>query len=93
MDASTAFDGAGDETSTLDCLTIFLLLWTLPAIWMGENELDGIFDRGPIKPHMMLLDMFSGTHEKILDKICQNVDGRFSEREWGHVLVLDVGGC
>ena len=42
---------------------------------------------------MMLLDMFFGNRVEILDKVCQNIDSGLSVREWGYVLVLDMGGC
>jgi hypothetical protein len=42
---------------------------------------------------MMLLNMFFGTSVEILDKIGQNIDSRFAGREWGYILVLDMGRC
>lgn len=59
---------------------------------MRDNELDGVFDRCPDKPHMVFLDMTSGTGEEIFDEICQDIDGGFAKREWRYIFVLDMSG-
>lgn len=40
---------------------------------------------------MMLLDIRFCVRVEILDQICQNIDGRFSGRERGDIIILDVG--
>ena len=42
---------------------------------------------------MVLLNVPFSNHVEILDKIRQNIDGGFSGREWGYILVFDMGGC
>ena len=92
MDTRSPFGCGGNEPSTLDRVTILLLLQTFPAIRMSENEFGGVFDGRPIESYVVLLDICLGAVEEILDEICQDVDSRFSGWKWGQLSVFDVGG-
>ena len=83
MDTRSSFRCGWDEASTLDCIAILLLLQTLPAIRMSENEFGGVFGGRPVESYMMFLDICLGAVKKILDEIDQDSDSRFSRWKWG----------
>ena len=89
VDTRSPLGCAGNQTSAFDRIAIVFL--NIPAIWMGEDILDGIVDRFPEKSRVMFYDVRNSVLEKVLYEICQNIDDRFPGWKWGYIIVLDVG--
>ena len=90
--AATSIGSARYEPSQLDCTSNLLLLRTLPAVWMGQDELDVVFDRQPYVSGVRFLDVGFGAPKQVFDKVREDSDDGFASWKWWDVVVLDVCG-
>lgn len=90
--AATSIGRARYEPSQLNCTSNLLLLRTLPAVWMRQDELDVVFDRQPYVSGVRFLDVGFGAPKQVFDKVREDSDDGFASWKWWDVVVLDVCG-
>lgn len=82
-DPRASLVGVRDQTAVDRRTTHPGLLCPLPAVWVAENELDGVFDGLPhgFAVCMGIDDEAAGAAEQVMQKVAKHVDGGFVARK------------